>query len=79
MTEVFSPAALKKTVHDTLEAAYAAIPPGKSHALLVDASTDSGVRAVYVQRVGDGWNVALAGRWNGTDAPAAGVAVLKAW
>lgn len=75
----FSSASLAKAVHANLEAAYAAIPPGKSHALIVDASTDRGVQALYVQRVGDGWNVALSGDWNGHDKPAAGVSVLRAW
>lgn len=79
MSDRFTPDALKHAVHDNLEAAYAALPEGKSHAVLLDASTDKGLRALYVQRVGDGWNIALQGEWNGKERPAAGISVLKAW
>lgn len=79
MPNIFGSANTVKAVHDTLEAAYAAIPEGKLHALLVDASTDNGVRALYVQRVPGGWNVALSGEWDGHEKPSAGVSLLKAW
>jgi hypothetical protein len=79
MPDLFSPDALSKAVHANLEDAYVAIPPGKSHALLVDATTGTGVSALYVQRVGDGWHVALHGEYSGHDRPAAGVSILKAW
>lgn len=78
-TKLFSPDALKQAVHQSLEDAYAALPEGKSHAVLLDASTDRGIRALYVQRVGDGWNVALQGEWNGKERATGGVSVLKAW
>jgi hypothetical protein len=79
MPNAFDPSSVAKSVHDSLEEAYAALPPGKSHAVLVDASTDSGVRALYVQRVGDGWNVALEGEWRGRGHAAGKVTALKAW
>lgn len=79
MSDIFGQSNITKAVHDTLEAAYAAIPPGKSHALLVDASTESGVRALYVQRMPEGWNVALQGDWHGGDHVAGRIALLKAW
>jgi hypothetical protein len=79
MSHPFSPDVLTRAVHDNLEAACAALPEGKSHALLLDASTDTGFRVMFVQRVGDGWNVTGHVAWDGHDRPAAGVSVLKAW
>lgn len=81
MPSPFSPEVIAKSVHDSLAQAYAALPEGKSHALIVDATTEGGgnVRALYVQRVGDGWNVALEGVWNGREHAAGKVSLLKAW
>lgn len=80
MPNPFDPVNTAKSVHDTLEAAYAGIPAGKSHAVLVDASTTGGIRALYVQHLADGWNVALESDWKGHGAKVEGrVAVLRAW
>lgn len=64
------PAAIAKSIHDSLDSALTALPPGKDHALLIDASTGNIVEAVYVQRVSQGgrwgdWSVGGAGAWTG--------------
>lgn len=80
MPDIFDPSSLAKSVHDSLEDAYAALPAGKSHAVLVDASTTDGIRALYVQRIGDGWNVAVSESWKGHGHKLEGkVSVLRAW
>jgi hypothetical protein len=77
----FSPGALADAVHATLDDAYAAIPPGKTHAFLLDATLqDRSARVMYVQKVGDGWNLAGKVEWHvGDKQPTAGVALLRAW
>lgn len=66
MPNPFDPSNTAHSVHDTLEDAYAAIPPGKRRALIVDASTkDRAVTALYVERLDHGWSVALDGEWRG--------------
>lgn len=79
----FSPEAIAKSVHATLDEAFAAIPEGRSHALIVDGEYYGGrgvrARALYVQRVGKGWNIALEGDWNGNNLPDGKVSLLKSW
>lgn len=77
----FSPQALSKAVHDSLEQAYAAIPEGKNNVLIVDATLggEKGARALYARRVGAGWNIALEGEWKGGDHVVGKVAAIKAW
>jgi hypothetical protein len=79
MSDLFNQDVLARAVHNSLEEAYAALPPGKSHAVLLDASTDHGVRAMFVQRVGGGWEVAAQGEWSGRGHLAGKVVALKAW
>lgn len=83
MSDIFSPDAIAKSVHATLDAAYAAIPDGKAHAIIFDgtASTEDGpaIRALYVQRAPDGWNVVLEGGYSGPGGVSGQVAVAKAW
>jgi len=57
MPDLFSPAALRKSVHDSLDKAQLAIPPGKHGAVLVDATTDGGAQVLLVHRIGDAWTV----------------------
>lgn len=61
----FGAESIAKAVHSTLEEAYAAIPEGKTRVFLVDASTDGGVRALYAQRAGKGWEVRAETEWHG--------------
>ncbi len=79
----FSASSVQKAVHATLEDAYAAIPAGRSHAVLFDgtyARENGGtVRAMYVQRVGDGWDVVLEGDVSTHQGAAGQVVVSKSW
>jgi len=79
----FSPAELQKAVHTSLAAAYEAIPPGRTHALLFDGTAATGqggaVRALYVQRLDDGWNIALEGDVSTHTGAAGSVVVAKSW
>lgn len=62
----FSSAATMKAVHDTLDEAMVALPPGKRGAILIDASTETKtVRALFVEKVNDHWQVALEGDYDG--------------
>lgn len=68
MSEIFTPDGLRQSVHDTLDAALAAIPDGKSGALLVDGTLTHGgaaARVVLAQRVGKTWAVSIGGDWDG--------------
>lgn len=61
----FSADAIAKSVHKTLDEAMVALPEGKKHALLIDASTDNGVKAVYVSKIDDKWQIALETGYDG--------------
>lgn len=77
MSDPFSPESLAKSVHNTLEDAYAAIPSGKRRALIVDASVaDRTARALYVERLGAGWSVALEGEYRLAHKPDGKVSLL---
>lgn len=78
MSEIFSPANLAKAVHESIEKAEAAIPPGHTQAILLDATYrdgQAGVRALYVRKVEDGWTIAGKAEYRKSDGPSAGVAV----
>jgi hypothetical protein len=78
----FSPDTLRRSVHNTLDEAYAAIPDGKNHVLLIDGTVGDGsdaVRALYAQRIAGGWQVVLEGDWHGGTQVAGKIAALKAW
>jgi hypothetical protein len=73
----FDPQSIAKSVHNTLEDAYAAIPPGKRRALIIDASAQQReMRALYVERLSHGWSVALEGRVSHGHKPDGKVALL---
>lgn len=80
---IFGPSTLAKAVHDTLDAATAAIPEGRSHALIFDGtySQDTGpaVRALYVQRTETGWKIKLEGGYDGPGGVYGKVATAKSW
>lgn len=75
MSDIFTPGALRKAVHATLEAAEAAIPEGHTQAILLEATSDAGVRALYVRRAGEQWRIAGEVAYRKGDGPRAGVAV----
>ncbi len=83
LAKPFSPASLTKAVHDTLFDAYAAIPAGKSHAVIFDGTYDRvkgpQMRALYVQRAADGWNVVLEGDYDKPDGIVGKIVIAKAW
>lgn len=79
--DIFSPDQLRQSVHDTLDQALAAIPPGKSGALLVDGTVthDGGeARVLLAQRVGKDWQVQVGGEWDGHHV-AGKVALAGSW
>ena len=79
MSDIFS----STNLHDSLMLALAAIPPGKSQALVIDgtyAETDgASIRAVWLKRAPNGWNVAMSGAYDGADGISGKVAVAKSW
>lgn len=79
----FAPEVLAKSLHDTLDGALASIPEGHNHAVLFDGTVDAtgvAVKALFVQRAPDGWNVVLEGGYDGPRGGLAGsVAVAKSW
>lgn len=79
----FSLTATQAAIHATLDAAYAAIPPGDTHAVLLDGTYSKadgpGGRIVFAQRVPGGWQMA---DYLGYDKPhgaTAGVELAKSW
>lgn len=64
MSDFFSPAQLAKSVHDTLDEATAAIPPGRKSAVLIDA-TNERVRLLLAIKAGDNWTIAGGGDYDG--------------
>lgn len=79
----FSPTALNKAVHDTLDQALAALPAGKNNAVLIDGTysrTDGPqMQALFVHRVKDTWTVALAGAYDGPHGVQGKVATAISW
>lgn len=70
MSDIFSPGALAKATHATLEDAYAAIPPGHTKAFILDGTyaKGAGIQGAYVQRSADNtWGVVIEGGYNGTE------------
>jgi len=64
MPDFFSPANLAKSVHDTLDEATAAIPPGRKSAILIDA-TNERVRMLLAIKAGDNWTIAGGADYDG--------------
>lgn len=64
-----SPSVIAKSVHDTLDQAMAAIPAGKSGAVLIDGTIGldgkPAAQAVIVQKIGANWAVAASAAWDG--------------
>lgn len=79
----FSAASIQKAVHATLEDAFAAIPAGRSHAVLFDGtySKDAGgtIRAMFVERVGNGWDMVFEGEVASHRGVAGQVVVSRSW
>jgi hypothetical protein len=64
MADIFSAAKLAKSVHDTLDGATAAIPPGRKSAVLIDA-TNERVRMLLAIKAGDAWTIAGGADYDG--------------
>ncbi len=83
MTGPFDPTALAKAVHATLDEAFATIPEGRSHVLMVDGTWQdrdgASVRMLYAQRIGDGWNIVLQSSIDQPHGLGARCATLKSW
>jgi hypothetical protein len=81
-TPIFTPAALSKSVHDTLDQAMVAIPPGQDGAILIDGTvTSAGRPAAHVliaTRIGDHWQLAAGAGWDG-HAVEGKVAMMGSW
>lgn len=78
----FDPASTMKSVHETLDQAYAALPPTANHAVILDGTVqgkDKAISAYFVQRAPKGWEIVLGGEWKGGDDLAGKVAIAKAW
>lgn len=79
----FSQQSIAKAVHASLDAAFAAIPAGRSHAVIFDGTAASSggaqMRALYVQRSERGWNVAIEGDVDAVHGVAGSVVVGKSW
>lgn len=80
---LFDPAATSKSVHDSLVAAYAALPADAKHAIIVDATAEHGERphvaGFYVHKTDKGWQTVIGGEWDGGDHVSGKVAVMKVW
>lgn len=68
-----------------LDGALNAIPGNHSHAILLDATatgaalSDTGVKAMYVQRLPAGWGLAMEGDYYGTGHVAGQIVIGKSW
>lgn len=83
MTDLLGPAAIASAVHATLDAAFAAIPDGDTHAVLLDGTYSKadgpGGRVVFALRQPNGWQMA---DYLGYDKPhgvTAGVDLVRSW
>lgn len=83
MTDIFSPKNTANAIHATLGEAFAAIPEGRSHAVIFDGTYTEADgpegRVLYVQRAADGWDVILGGGYTVPTGVSGRVAVAKSW
>jgi hypothetical protein len=83
MSDIFSPQNTFKAVHATLNEAFAAIPEGRNHAVIVDASASqadgAAASVMFVQRAPDGWNIVLRGAYDKDHGLSSGFATMKSW
>ena len=80
----FDPAATLKQVYATMGEAFAAIPDGHTHAILIDGTWSQhggppGALVSFVQKAPAGWNVVIDGGWDGDHGAQAGVQLAKSW
>lgn len=78
MSGLFSPANIQKAVHDTLDEATAAIPPGDSAALLIDGTTEGKAQILFAVKAGNGWNLGTGVSYDGHHV-AGKVSLLRTW
>lgn len=81
MSGDLSPDALAHGVHDSLEAAFRAIPATDNHAVVFDGTTQDGgaVRGLYLQRAAHGWNIALEGEISHAHGVSGKAVLAKSW
>ncbi len=79
----FSPDAIARSVHATLDGAIAAIPDGHTHAILIDGSYQQADgpagRVMFVQKAPDGWDVAFSAGYDRPHGIGAQVALMDSW
>ena len=79
----FSPASFTKALHASMDGALATIPGGHTHALLFDGTYDHtdgpAIRAVYMQKAPDGWNMVMAAGYDGPHGVNGQVELSKSW
>jgi hypothetical protein len=75
------PDAIAKGVHDTLDAAFKAIPADKHNAVIFDATAENGggVNGMYVHRTDNGWNIVLEGGVDKTHGVEGKAVIAKTW
>lgn len=79
----FSLANTAKAIHATLDDAFAAIPDGKRHVVLFDATHTQeegfGARVVYAERTTSGWGIVGQLAYDKPHGIAGKVATAKSW
>ena len=79
----FSHDSFSKALHASMDAALTSIPDGHTHALLFDGTYDHtagpDIRAVYMQKAPDGWNVVMAAGYDGPHGVNGQVELSKSW
>lgn len=83
MPNIFDAASTLKAVHDTLDEAQAAIPPGKNNAVLIDGTYSTaegaGLRGLWIHRTESGWSTIFEGSVDRAHGIAGKVAAAKYW
>lgn len=78
----FDPAATDMAIFKTLDEATAAIPPGHTHAILLDATDVSGNfggTVSFIQKAPDGWNIVAEGEYDQAHGFGGSVLLGKSW
>lgn len=78
----FSSQVIAKSVHDSLDEAFAQIPENRKHVVMIDATAtkdDQRAKLLFAQRMPKGWNVMLGAAWDHEIGFGGKVGVLKSW
>lgn len=83
MSGPLDPSVLNKAVHDSLEAAYAALPPDKNNAVLINGTYDQTAgpvfSALFVHRLDNHWTVAAEAGYSGPNGIEGKVSTEVVW